>query len=451
MQAAEGPIATGLTASRVLLVDDEPNVLSALRRSLRGGGFEVSCVGSGAEGLELLQREPVDAIISDMRMPGMNGADFLRASLAWAPDAVRILLTGYADIGSAVRAINEGEVFRYVSKPWDDTLLLQGLSDGLARKALERERDALRAIAEQRAEQLRTLNEGLEEQVVQHTRDLVWALDEQRALTERARADFSNMMRLLSSLIEQRAGLSAGCARRVARHVRALGPSFGLQDEALQDATHAALLLDIGKLSLPDELVRRPLEMLGPREQERVLRHPLAGESSLMALSTLEGAGAVLAHVHENFDGSGVPGRCRGAAIPVAARLLRVAADYEHGTAGAIAAEPLTPEQAAQRLHRHRGTRYDPEVVDAFLRAVGEAPAQATPQRMLIASDGLRAGMVLAQDLQSPSGTLLLGQGSVLTPALVAHIRRLEALSGHFLWIAVQAKGEGCELATATP
>lgn len=445
----EGPLATGLTASRVLLVDDEPNVLSALRRSLRGRGFEVRCAASGAEGLELLQREPVDAIISDMRMPGMSGAEFLHASLAWAPDAVRILLTGYADIGSAVQAINEGEVFRYVSKPWDDTLLLQGLNDGLARKVLERERDALRAIAEQRAEQLRTLNEGLEEQITQHTRDLVWALDEQRALTERARADFSNMMRLLSSLIEQRAGLSAGCARRVARHVRALGPSFGLQDDALQDATHAALLLDIGKLFLPDELVRRPLETLGPREHERVLRHPQAGESSLMALASLQGAGAILAHVHENFDGSGVPGRCRGSTIPVAARLLRVAADYEHCIAGAIAAEPLTPEQAVQRLRQHRGTRYDPQVVDAFLRAVGDVPAQVPPQRSLIASDGLRPGMVLAQDLQSPSGTLLLGQGSALTPALIAHIRRLEALSGQFLWIAVRAQGEGRELAAA--
>lgn len=432
------------TASRVLLVDDEPNVLAALRRTLRGRGFDVSCAGSGAEALAVLQREPVDAIVSDMRMPGMSGAEFLKASIALAPGAVRVLLTGYADLESTTRAINEGEIFRYVTKPWDDAILLQGLDDGLARKALERERDALRAIAEQRAEQLRVLNAGLEAQVAQRTRDLAVALEEQRGLAERLKADFSSTVRLLSSLIEQRAGLTAGCQRRVARHVRMLGPQFGLSPETLHDLSFAALLQDLGKLSLPDALLRQPVEVLEAKDRWRLLCHPLVGESSLMALSSLKGAGAILAHVNENYDGSGVPGKCGGKDIPLPARLLRVAADYEHLLAGAIEIHALTPEHAFRRLRKHRGVRYDPDVVDGFMRAM-EQPVVGKAHKALMASDGLRPGMVLAQDLVSRSGALLLSQGYQLTDALIAHIRRLEEFSGDFLWIEI-AVDEGREI-----
>jgi response regulator RpfG family c-di-GMP phosphodiesterase len=439
-----GPRADPETASRVLLVDDEPNVLTALRRALRGRGFDVSCAGSGAEALALLQREPVDAIVSDMRMPGMSGAEFLKASIALAPDAVRVLLTGYSDMESTTKAINEGEIFRYVTKPWDDALLLQGLNDGLARKALERERDALRAIAEQRAEQLRVLNVGLEEQVAQRTRELAAALEEQRDLAERLKTDFSSTVRLLSSLIEQRAGLTAGCPRRVARHVRTLGPQFGLSPEALYDLSFAALLQDLGRLTLPDELVRQPLEALEAKDRWRVLRHPLAGESSLMALPSLKGAGAILAHVNENYDGSGAPGKCSGQDIPLTARLLRVVADYEHLLAGAIDIQRLTPEQAFRRLRQHRGVRYDPAIVDGFLRAMDQ-PVVGKAHKVLMASDGLRPGMVLAQDLVSKAGSLLLSQGHQLTEGLIAHIRRLEDFSGEFLWIAV-TQDEGREV-----
>jgi len=125
---------------RVLLIDDEPNVLAALERSLRAGGFAVATAARGDEALALLHREPVDAIVCDMRMPGMSGTEVLKRSLTLAPDALRVMLTGHAEIASAISAINEGDIFRYLTKPWDDLLLLQVLRDGLARKAIRRAR-----------------------------------------------------------------------------------------------------------------------------------------------------------------------------------------------------------------------------------------------------------------------------------------------------------------------
>jgi len=416
------PTADTAALSRVLLVDDEPNVLSALRRSLRGRGFEIVTASSGQEALALLQRESVDAIVSDMRMPGMSGAELLKASLSLAPDAVRVLLTGYADIGSAVQAVNDGEIFRYLAKPWDDTFLHQVLRDGLARKSLERERDALVVLTDQQNETLRRLNAGLEEQVAQRTQAL--------------KADFANTVRLLSSLIAHRAGLTARCPHAVARHVRAVGPLLGISGDALNDLGFAALLQDVGKLALPDALVRQPLEALGSQERTRMLRHPLIGESSLMALQSLHGAGAILRHVNENVDGSGTPGEARGDEIPLASRVLRVASDFEQCLAGAIELVALTPEQAFRRLRQYRGSRYDARVVAAFLAAMDQ-PVQEPGRKRLVSSENLCSGLQLAQDLVSPSGALLLAQGQRLDDASIAHIRRIEEFSGEFMWIAV--------------
>jgi response regulator RpfG family c-di-GMP phosphodiesterase len=293
------------------------------------------------------------------------------------------------------------------------------------------------------------LNARLEDQVARRTAELAAALEEQRSLAARLKTDFGSTAKLLSSLIERRAGLSAGCPRRVARVVRGIGPSLGLVGEALHDLSFAALLQDLGKLSLPDALVRQPLEAMTADDRLRVLRHPQMGESSLIALPSLQGAGAILGQVNENYDGSGVPGKCRGTDISLAARVLRVVSDYEHYLAGALELQPLTPAQAFRRLRQHRGTHYDPQVVDGFLRAMDQ-PVAARANKVLIASDGLRAGMVLAQDLVSQSGSLLLSQGYVLDDALISHIRRLENFADEFLWIAVTSD-EGREVRVGAP
>ncbi len=423
----------------LLLVDDEPNVLSALRRALRGQGYQILTAEGGEQALAVMRQRAVDAIVCDMRMPGLSGAEVLRAARDLAPDAVRVLLTGYADLSMAIAAINDGEVFRYLSKPWDDLHLQQVLRDGLERRALERDRDALRELTSRQNEELSRLNADLERRVKERTRDLDAAVVELRGLHERLRAEFASTVRLLSSLVAARGGLGARCPQTVVRHVRLVGPPLGLLGEALNDTVFAALLLDIGKLALPDELSRQALELLAQPARTRVLGHPQVGESMLMGLPLLRGAGAVLGQVHENFDGSGVPGRLAGDAIAIGARLLRVAADFEYLQAGAITATPLTSAQAFRRLRQFRGTHYDPTVVDAFLTAYDQ-PVPAPTRRVLVASDSLRPGMRLAQDLVSSKGVLLLGADRELDAAMIAHIRRIENFTDDFLWISVVDK-----------
>ena len=116
-------IDTGDTTSitgRILVVDDEPSIITSLRRLLKHYGMEVFTANSGREGLELLEREQIDVVVSDMKMPEMDGAQFLEKVFARWPEIKRILLTGYADISSTIAAVNRGKIWRYIAKPWDD-------------------------------------------------------------------------------------------------------------------------------------------------------------------------------------------------------------------------------------------------------------------------------------------------------------------------------------------
>lgn len=148
---------------KILCVDDEPNILSALRRTLTSFGYNVISANSGQEGLKLLQKEPVQLVISDMRMPGMDGVSFLEyVSVKW-PDTVRVLLTGYSSLESTIDAVNRGHVYCYIAKPWDDDDLKVTVSQALHHYdvVMENKRlaDQVRAQQDQMLEQQREIEQ----------------------------------------------------------------------------------------------------------------------------------------------------------------------------------------------------------------------------------------------------------------------------------------------------
>lgn len=408
----------------VLVVDDEPNILSALRRMLRAHGYRVQTAPGGSEALALLEQAPVDLIISDMRMPEMNGAEFLRRSRERVPEAVRILLTGYADIGSTIDAVNNGEIFRYVSKPWNDESLLATLRDGLQRKQLERDRDRLLATVTRQHEQLKGHAELLEQRVIERTQALSHAHAELQTSHDRAHQGFMGTLRMLSHLLDQRAGLARGCGRAAAALVQAVGPRLGLSKAEVQDAFHAALLEDLGRLGLPDRLIDSPLHALAGDDRRRMQRVPLVAEGHLLALPALAGAGLVLHHLGERWDGQGEPDGLKDVTILAGARLLRVASDYERLKAGCIETRRFTDAEARRWLGNGSGTRYDPAVVQALLAWFDSAQAVPAPRARLGVA-ALLPGMVLAQDL-SAGNVLLVAQGRTLDATLIKALAQLE-------------------------
>jgi response regulator RpfG family c-di-GMP phosphodiesterase len=426
-EASSAPVPT------VLCVDDEPNILSALRRALRTGGWRVLTAGSGVEALQMLATEAVDIVISDMRMPEMDGAVLLEQVHARWPETIRLLLTGHADTGAAIAAINRGRIFRYLTKPWDDGELHSILRQGLQMLELERERRRLEALTSRQNAALREANETLEQRVQERTEALAKAND---AL----KRSYLTGIKVFSGLIEMRSGRLAGHGRRVAELARKLARAMNRPDEEVQQIFVAALLHDIGLIGLPDALLAKPVARCSGEEAAQFQRHAELGEHALMPLEEMQPVAALIRAHHERFDGQGFPDGRSGLSIPLGARILAVVDTFDELQKGYLIESPMTLQEARTLIRHGRGMQFDPEVVDVFMRLTEpERPRLNTD--VPLGSQLLEPAMVLARDLVSPTGVLMLTAGHVLTASLIQRICEFDRRMGGKLVIHVKPRG----------
>jgi response regulator RpfG family c-di-GMP phosphodiesterase len=428
-------------AATVLLVDDEANILSALRRLLRPAGYRILTAESGAEALELLETDPVDLVISDMRMPGMDGAAFLtRVRERW-PQTLRILLTGYADMEATIAAINQGEIYRYVAKPWNDQDLKLLVSDALAMRRLEQENQRLVTLTAQQNEELKLLNADLERRVAERTQALTQALARADAAHKQLRETYLATVRVFTEVIESRSSVLAGHGRRVADVARGIGRLLRLDEAAMQELTLASLLHDLGKLSLPDSLLDKPFTQLNAQERTLVMRHPSLAENLLGGIAPLREVAKVIRHHHEHFDGTGYPDRLSGLNIPLAARILTVANDYDALQLGTLVGRVLSREDAMRFIVDNRSKRYDPSVVEAMVQVAARQPGEPQRPTLIVRTPQLRPGMRLARDLVHPDGYLLLARGIALDEAQIGQLKRIEQAEGKPLVCHIDEEG----------
>ena len=436
--------------ARILCVDDEPSILAALKRVFRPHGYTTLTATSGHEGLALLEQEPVDVVISDMRMPEMDGAQFLEQVFNRWPATKRILLTGYADAAATIAAINLGKIWRYVAKPWNDDELVLTVQQALAHRQLLEENARLTELTRQQNEELRQLNAGLEQKVAERTAQLADALKSLEAAHGQLRQSFLATVQLFSGLVELRGGKLAGHSRRVADTARRLAEQMGLSEADQQDVFLAALLHDIGKLGLPDNLLTAPFNALTVQGKTEVMRHPVKGQQLLMAVEQLANAAKIIRHHHEYMDGSGFPDRLAGLAIPLGARILVLANDYDALQIGALTLHAHAPLEAQQFLQKERGRRYDPEVVDAFFKMLADEEAK-RPKELHLRVDQLRPGMVLQRDLMHRDGYTLLPRGRVLNAEIIGRLAALEQAEDASLTLCIRNDAAPSVLRDAQP
>lgn len=420
----------------LLFVDDEANILNALRRLFRPFGYRIFTAGSGAEALALLEQEPVDLVVSDMRMPQMDGAQLLEQVRSKWPDTLRILLTGYADISSTIAAINRGEIYRYIAKPWEDNEILLVVRHALERKALEQEKRRLEQLTQRQNEELKSLNASLETKVQERTAELSQAMSSLEQAHGELKKSFITSVRIFSNLIELRAGKLAGHSRRVADLARSLAQHMGMSDAEIQDVVFAGLLHDIGKIGLPDKLLEKPFSSLNSDERMLVVKHPLTGQAALMGLDRLKEAAELICFHHERFDGMGYPSALAGSSIPLGARILAVANEYDALQNGTLLNQHISSAKACEFIAAGSGKRYDPAVVDAFKQVMGLAE-QRTELAQEVRAINLKSGMMLAHDLTAPNGMLLLSCDHVLDDFMIEKLHQFEHHEGHelVLWI----------------
>lgn len=414
----------------VLCVDDEPNILAALQRALRGPQLRVLTAAGGAEALQVLDGHEVDLVISDMRMPGMDGAQLLEAVRQRWPATVRMLLTGHADMASTVAAVNRGGISRYVAKPWDAAELLAAVEQVGSVVALRRERDALAQLTRRQNAELQSLNLDLEQRVARRTCEL------ERANT-RLHVTYLQCIKAFVNLLELRSGALAGHGRRVADLARNIARAMKLDEQVARQVFIAGLVHDIGLLGMPDQLLDKPSARYTVDEQSRYRDHTVRGEQTLLALEDMHELMPLVRSHHEHYDGRGFPEGLAGSAIALGARILAVADAYDELIHGSVIGQAVTVQEARTLVRQRRGDQFDPEVVDAFLH-LGEAHAPLRAARLVLPSSALEADMVLAEDLRSAHGVVMLTAGHRLTAALIARMRDFEERQGVALEVCIQ-------------
>ena len=362
---------------RILLVDDEPNVLDGLRRQLRRE-FAVDVAGGGADGLRALSTGPYAVVVSDFRMPLMDGAQFLAAARTAAPDTTRMLLTGQADLTGAAAVVNDGQIFRMLLKPVPDEELRTALRDAVAQHRL---RLAERELLEQ------TL------------RGCVRALVEVLALTSPAM--FAR-------------------ATRVRRLVSALLDTLVVPERWVVDL--AAELSLVGAVSLPPAVARRLDSGLELTATERAMIDglPEVAVTLLAGIPRLEPVRAAIRYSRRNFDGTGQDeGEPSGAELPTGARVLRLATDFDELTARGVS------DPYALNMLRKRVGFYDPVLLDALAALVLSRGAHLV-QEMTLAE--LYPSLVLDESIRTRTGTLLVPKGHEITASLLMRLRNFAAM-----------------------
>ncbi|POA47539.1 two-component system response regulator [Pseudomonas sp. MPR-ANC1] len=418
---------------KVLLVDDEESILNSLRRLLRGQPYDVLLATSGAQALEMLQTQAVDLVMSDARMPNMDGASLLALVRERHPAAVRIMLTGYADPSAIIKAINDGQIHRYISKPWNDEELLLILRQSLEHQHSEQERQRLEQVTRVQNDQLKLLNSTLEKHVAARTAELQQTADMLDLAYEELKHSYVTGTEVFSLLANLRLPPAKQTNRQIIELVRSYCTQHGLDEATSRDLTMAAALYNVGKLSWTDGMMITPSDLLRHTDRERYRAYPKQSESLLMTLDPMKDAARLILHHQERWDGSGFPDRLKGEAIPFGSRLLKLAVDFVELQRGLILERQMNSDEALLYLRQYAGRLYDPDLVEDFIQVCAAFLSDVTladPTVKVLTTRDLAAGMILARNLNADNGMLLLNAGKVLSGLLVEKLIAFEAMEG---------------------
>ncbi len=376
----------GTRVKKILFVDDEPNVLAAFQRQLHRQ-FKVETAPGPNEGLALLQdQHDFAVVVADMRMPEMNGVEFLAKVKLLAPEVVRLMLTGNADQGTAIEAINEGSIFRFLNKPCPQEKLVEALEAAL------------------RQHQLITAERELLENTL------------------------SGSVKVLAEILALTEPKSFGHTESLRNDIRALGTHMKVG--RLWQLEVAATLAHIGQVTVPPEVVlkMRIGQPLGDNEVEMLSRVPAIGANLLSQIPRLEEVSKIILYQNKRFDGSGFPqDGVAGHDIPLGARLLKVLFELAEVEVSGLA------RAAALGQLRGRLGWYDPEILEAIcacfkLATPGAEPSAKPP--VALPFPGLRVGHLLVSDIQTRGGIMIVAAGNRVTPALIHRLRNFSSLSG---------------------
>ncbi|MBY0450601.1 MAG: response regulator [Cyanobacteria bacterium] len=407
----------------ILLVDDESNILTSLKRMLRNEGYTVLTAQSGSDALSIMAHQRVHLVVSDQRMPEMNGNEFLQHVKALYPECIRVILSGYADIHAVLDAVNQGEIYRFFTKPWNEADMKISLRNCLAQYHLVQENKNLLAEIKEKNSRLAEANQTLEAKVKDRTKQIT-------KLNTQLEKSLMGSLDVLSHLSEMHSPVIGNHARRVSHLSQIIGERYGLRIDELRQLHIASLLHDIGKMTLPHQLLLKHESQQDKYEKEVLQQHVHSGEHLIRLIPNADQAALWVRHHHEWFNGNGYPEALKGKQIPIGSRIIALADYYDKCLHSDIQLNKtgllMTPAQVITLIQHKASVQFDPELVAILSDYIqeNEGVIEDKDAEIEIFAKDLRLNMVLAKDLLSDNGVLLLPKTHAMDEITLLRVKK---------------------------
>ncbi len=328
----------------VLVVDDEENIVKAIVRLLSIEGYRVIGTVEPDEAIAILREDTPAILISDQRMPQMSGLELLVKAKTISPSTVRLLISAYSDIDVVIAAINEGHIYQYISKPWQEEEFLAKTKAAFQywQETLDKEQIVKQSLSEK---------------------------ENWKALLEQSHAKIketvASSVTMLRKIIQAKDEELLQHSLRVSRYALQLANQLGLDQQRNQNLEYAGVFHDIGKIAIRDQILYKT-GRLDENEFLRMKAHPVIGAEILRELLFLDEVAEIVLQHHEKYDGSGYPSNLKGESILLEARIIAVADAYDALVSKRIYREGLPQNQALMVLAQDSGNHFDPVLVELF-------------------------------------------------------------------------------------
>ena len=397
----------------VLIVDDDEDILLALNNTITAEGYRVVQTLSPLKALEYIKEDSFAVIISDQRMDEMTGLEFLALVKGQQPNASRVLITGALTLNTVIEAVNKGEIFRFLAKPWIREELLATVKNAVQRFQLLEVNRKLQANTLTLNERLSLSNAELKKknQILNQQK---LALDEANTALK---SNFEHSLELCYRIIDAYHPVLGEETKAIVNICRQISDSGNLSSKDQRTLTVSAWLQNIGLIGISRDLLHRARESpesLSVREREIIYNHPIYGQTLASFVDNLSLVGETIRAHHDRWDGKGYPDRLAREAIPRPARILAIAVYFvECG---------LPKEEAIEAILRQSGKTFEPEAVRLFLKATRMVQLPRKVRELLFSE--LESGMILAQGLYSPTGLLLIPEDRELSDRTLEKIQK---------------------------
>ena len=332
----------------ILIVDDEAQVIKSLKRMLSSEYYCILSTTLPEKAAEILQQNKIDVMVSDQRMPNISGLELLKYSRRISPGTVRILMTAYTDIDIVISSINDGNIFYYISKPWDNENFKAVIKRAAEYSCEQKENEEKLNVAISDRNHWLELFNKVKTQLVECN---------QQSISE------------LTNVIKAKDIDLYNHSERVARYAMKIADMMDLNKLQKQNIEYASYFHDIGKIGIKDNILDKPGK-LDESEYNEIKRHPIVGAEIIKEIASLKEISEIISQHHEHVDGGGYPKGIAGSKIRLEARIISVADTFDALTSDRVYRNELNMEAACNILRMGKNRFYDPHIVDIFLGGI---------------------------------------------------------------------------------